>query len=439
MSIESKLLLLDELEASSKATAAWKNLSALFDEGEFDEIDAFAKSGEGPAELIAGVGTVEGAPVYAFAQNPDILGGAFSKAQASKLKKLYELAAKTGQPLVGIYQSKGGRLKEGGELLSAYGDILSLSNKLSGVVPQISLILGTCTGTSSLIAAAADIVILKAGEAFGLITSGNNEDAASSGAVQLVEEDEAAVIEKARRIISLLPDNNISAIPFNDFEEPKSGDTSSVFASAIDADSFTELQPDFGSAATVGLATIGGGTAGIVAFNGGEIDAASSSKAARFVRFCDAFSIPLVTFVNTTGFASIREASQLAHSYAEASTAKVSIVTGKAYGAGFIALAGRNAGADLSYAWPQAVIAPLKPQTAINIIWNERLAQGEARKDLEAEYADTLASPFTAAAEGAIEGIIKPENTRAALLSALAALAGKRVTGLPKKHSNIQL
>ncbi len=460
MSIESKLELVQKSHGAEKDSPAVKRLQMLFDEGAFTEIDGMAKSGEGPAEVVAGFGVVEGCPAYAFAQNSAAAGGAMSKAQAAKIRKVYDLAVKTGAPVVGVYDSVGARLKEADEMLAAYGEILCSSNNLSGVVPQISVIAGPCLGTAALLASSADLVILCEDAQLALETDGSAKEAVSTGAVHLVAAGVEQAMAQARKLVSMLPSNNLAPAPLCEYSDgagfeaalnncaasiDKDGsvDCATLLQAVADSGSFLALQEGFGDVFTCGLATVGGTVCGIAAANGGQIDADSCAKAARFVRFCDAFAIPVVTFVHAQGFSSLKEAAKLSHAYAEATTAKIAVITGAAYGAAFIALAGRAANADVTLAWPSAVISSLKPEAAVSILWNDKLAAMKNpladRAALVKEYMDTEAAPFQAAAAGYIDGVIAPAETRERLFAALDMLAGKRVTRLPKKHSNIQL
>ena len=426
-----------------KATSAYKRIARLFDEGTFNEIDSFAKSGDDFAEAAAGFGTIEGCPAYVFAQNSDICGGAMSKAQASKIKKVYEMAVKTGTPVIGIFDSIGGRLNEGADMLAAYGEILLHSNNLSGVVPQIALVLGPCIGTSAMIAANADLVVMSDKGELTLETSGccaSSEDAMKAGICHIAAGNEDEAINTVRTLITALPSNNLSGAPVTDMFGENTGaaltcsaSAADVIAAVADDNSFIELQKGFGCAAT---------TVGVVAYQD-EIDADACSKAARFVRFCDAFAIPVVSVVNATRFASVREAAKLSNAYSEATCAKVTVITGSAYGAVYIAVAGRGANADVTMAWPCAVVSPLAPETGAMFAWNEKLAGSENpvedRKKLIEEYAKTECTPFKAAADGFIEDVIDPSETRAKVIAALDMLVGKRVSRLPKKHANIQL
>ncbi len=447
MSIESKLAFLQETKAANAQTKAYQRLQLLFDEGTFVEIDSFTKSGDGKAEAAAGFGSVDGCPVYAFAQNSDVEGGAMSKAQAAKICKVYELAEKTGAPVVGIYDSIGARLNESCEMLAAYGDVMLKANNLSGVVPQIAVIAGPCLGASSMIAAAADVVIMSEEGQFALQTNGEGGDlkeASESGLVHLTAKDDKEAVAKARELITLLPSNNLSGAPITDFADSTAetdGESgASIIAAVMDQDSFIEFQAGFGTGFIAGLAKLGGNTVGVVASEEKKVDGKACEKTARLVRFCDAFAIPVITFVNAESFCCIKAACKLTNAYAEATTPKISVITGEAYGAVYMALAGAAAGVDVAYAWPTASISALNPTTAAVLLWSDKLKGSSNpaadREKLIAEYKDQEACPFKAAGDGFVQDVIEPGETRLKLYAALDMLAGKRVTRLPKKHAN---
>ena len=438
MSIESKLAFLQETKAANAQTKAYQRLQLLFDEGTFVEIDSFTKSGDGRAEAAAGFGSVDGCPVYAFAQNSDVEGGAMSKAQAAKICKVYELAEKTGAPVVGIYDSIGARLNESCEMLAAYGDVMLKANNLSGVVPQIAVIAGPCLGASSMIAAAADVVIMSEDGQFALQTNGEGGDlkeASESGLVHLTAKDDKEAVAKARELITLLPSNNLSGAPITDFADSAAetdGESgASIIAAVMDQDSFIEFQAGFGAGFIAGLAKLGGNTVGVVASEEKTADGKACEKAARLVRFCDAFAIPVITFVNAESFCCIKAACKLTNAYAEATTAKISVITGEAYGAVYMALAGAAAGVDVAYAWPTASISALNPTTAAVMLWSDKLKGSSNpttdRAKLIAEYKDQEACPFKAAGDGFVQDVIEPSETRLKLYAALDMLAGKRV------------
>lgn len=436
------------VEPTVNETEARNRLVSLFDDGVFTEIDAFAKSANGDVEAVAGFGTVGGAPVYAFSQDIGANGGAVSVAQCSKIKKIYDLAKKTGCPVVGIYDSNGMSLKEGFEGLSAYGEILKASACVSGVVPQISIVAGAALGTTALVANMADIVVAVKDADFYLSTPSevSAQDCAEAGTVDIVADDMASAIDSVRNIITMLPSNNLSGAPIFDFEDSAVAvDTGAsardiVFATA-DSGSVIELKSAYADNAVTAIGLVMGATTGFVAFDGANLCPACAYKAEAFVKFCDAFNIPIVTFVNASGIIKEKEnqmlvaATKLTTAYASATCPKLSVITGQAVGAAYIALAGRGSNADLVYAWDTAVISPLSTKAAVAFLFNDRLANGESRDALEKEYESDMASPFTAAACGAVDDVFVPAETRNKVIAALDVLAGKRETTIPRKHS----
>lgn len=427
-------------KAELAATGAYKTLTAFFDADSFCEIDAFAKSGDGFAEVAAGFGTVEGMPVYAFAQNTDISGGALSKAQSAKLKKLYSLALKTGAPVVGFYDSIGGRLTQGTELLAGAGEVIKYAAKLSGVVPQLSVVLGTCLGTNALAASSADLVIMTEDAQLSLDVTGTDASAqynAEHGNAAAVVKDSAAAMEKAKEILLYLPSNNLVTAPEAFGEEP-AFEGKCLVSKTVDAGTKLKLFEACGDNARVRLARLGGQVVGVVRTTGGKLDCRSAAKAAKFVRFCDAFSIPVVTFCDCEGFASLGTAAKLTAAYAEATTVKISVVVGKAIGSAYIALAGTGANADVVYALPDAVISSVNVEAAAFIMAPETMQVPVSEQKAAADaFASAQLSAFKAAQDGFVDGIVEETELRAALLSALDMLAGKRVPTVAKKHSTI--
>lgn len=447
-------------------TPARARLQQLFDEGSFHELDAFVRSGEHATGVLTGFGDVNGSPVYAFSQDASSKGGAVGRAHAAKICRIYDLAAKTGTPVVGFFDSTGADVSEGLDALAAYGDILKSTAAVSGVVPQISIVMGTCAGSAALIASGADFVLMtKDAEFFvappfltdpkGEHGAGSAGNASKSGAVSLVAEDEDDAIDVARKLLTLLPGNNLSEVPLFEYEDGEGEPSSSqnaeeLVASIADADSVLELSADFGTAAYTAFGTVRGAGVGFVATNktAAKLSPADCAKMARFVRTCDAFSIPVITLVDTEGFAlsasdelsgSVRDMTKLAFAYAEATTVKISVVTGKAFGPAFVTLAGTNANADLTFAWDSASISALAPATAVEFLWRDRITDASARPALEQEYAETEAAAVHAAAAGYVNAVLTPAQTRGALLSALEITAGKRVARLAKKHGNLPL
>lgn len=422
-------------------SVAYKRLSTLFDDGTFTEIDAFVKSSDCYAEVVAGYGAVNGCPAYAFAQNSDFASGAMSKAQASKLEKIYDLAVKTGSPVIGLYDSNGARLNEGVDMLGGYGKILNSISNLSGVVPQISVVLGNCFGAGALNAANADIIIMTKNAKFTVATNGTDGDADSAyecGLVDVLADGEADAIAKTRELITYLPSNNLCMAPIADGVDAETATGTDAIKLTVDAGTFFELKAGSGKNAKVGFARIYGSTAAVVSTNGEELDCKSCKKIADFVTLCDSFAIPVVTFADSAGFKCLKSASKLAAVYAQATTVKATVVTGQAYGPFYVALAGTGANADITFAWADASIAPLPPVTGANILWADKMAVPAAQQQAVVdEFKATECSAFAAAAKGYVEDVINPEDTRAKLFAALDMLAGKRVSTLPKKHSTI--
>lgn len=437
MSIEK----INAAKAEIASTSAYKTVTGFFDADSFCEIDAFAKSGEGFAEVVAGFGTVEGMPVYAFAQNSDISGGALSKAQTAKLKKLYGLALKTGAPVVGFYDSIGGRLSQGSELLGGCGEVLKLASKVSGVVPQISVILGTCLGTNALNAASADFVIMTNDAKLSLDVTGADASAeynSKHGNASIVAENREQAVEKARELLLYLPSNNLVAAPQAFDEQPDGENTNCIVSKLVDGGSKLKLGDDFGDSARTRLARIGGQVIGVVRTTGGKLDCKSANKAARFVRFCDAFSIPVITFADCTGFDCLKSAAKLTAAYAEATTVKIAVVVGKTIGSAYIALAGTGANADVVYALPDAVISPVNIEAAAFIMAEDKMNVPVSEQKAAAEkFAEENLSAFNAAQNGYVDAIVEFGELRNALISALDMLSGKRVPTVAKKHSTI--
>ena len=423
------------------STSAYKTLTAFFDEGSFTEIDAFVKSGDGFAEVTAGFGTVEGLPVYAFAQNSDICGGALSTAQGKKLKKLYSLALKTGAPVFGFYSSVGGRLTEGNDLLAGCGEVIKLASKASGVVPQVSVVLGDCLGTNALNAVSADFVIMSEDAQLSLDVTGKNADTKYNfehGTAALVAKDSGDAIAQARNLATYLPSNNLVTAAESDPDDPDGLGGKCIVSKLVDGGTKLRLFEGFGDNARVRLARIGGQVIGVVRTTGGTLDCNAARKAAKLVSFCDAFSIPVLTFVDCDGFDCLNSASKLTAAYAEATTVKISVVVGKAIGSAYIALAGTGANADVVYALPDAVISPVNTEAAAFIMAPDVMKVPVPEQKAAADkFAEENLSAFNAAQNGYVDGVYAEEELRDALISALDMLAGKRVPTVAKKHSTI--
>lgn len=452
MGIENKNDVLSKAVSEVEASKGYMRLQKLFDDATFTQVDAFAKSEGGYAEAVAGYGYINGTGVYAIAQNSDLSGGAMSQSQAAKIKKVYDLAQKTGVPVITIYDSIGGRLTEGSQLLTAYGEILKMSSALSGVIPQISVVLGPCLGTQALIAACGDVVIAAKGAEFSLdVNTGSTaEKAFENGTAHLLAEDEEDAIAIARDVASMLPANNIetaAGFEFADASENVADNTPANDIPELVADdgSYLELSAAYGDDAVTALATLTGITVGFVSAGAKILSGDACKKIARFVRFCDAFSIPVITFVDSEKFCCLKSAARVSSAYAEATTAKISVITGEAYGALYVALAGTGSNADITFAYPNASVSPLNPYASAVIMLGDEIgkelkgsANPQADKEaLVAKFKAENCSVFEAAANGYVEDVITPSATRTKLASALDMLIGKRVQRLPKKHNNL--
>ena len=414
-----------------QTSEAVKRLEQFFDQGTFVEIDRLMQDGEYPVPVVSGYGLVNESPVHAFAQDRAVCGGAVGKAHAAKIKTVYRLAAQNGVPVVGLFDSDGARLGEGIDAMDAIAEILAAANDLSGVVPQVAVVLGACVGSSALIAAAADVTIAVSDADYYL----NVGDESSKADVGVETADEA--IAKARDLLGYLPSNNLAVAPLYETVNPVGGDD--AVAIVADAGSLFPLYEDDVAA----FARINGAACGIITLKGEPISCCAASRAARFMRLCDSFSLPVITIVDAAGFKGLKCASKITQAYAEATTAKLTLITGTAYGAVYVAVAGKFAGADAVLAWPTASISPLAPETAIHIVWQDRLSQmTDPKKDraaLAEEYRKTCCNAELTATQGAVTDIVTPEETRERVEAFLEMLSGKRVSKLPKKHANIRL
>lgn len=428
---------LQNIEAAVEQSAARAMLAGFFDSGSFIEVDRLMADGEKPAETVAGYGTVDGEAVFAYAQDHAVCCGAVGKVQAAKIKKVYELAAQNGAPIVAVYDSDGAKLGEGIDAMDAVSDILQAANELSGVVPQIAVVTGGCVGSAALMAQAADVVIAVDGCDYRL----NVGDDQAQADMTVPTTGEA--LKAVRSLLGLLPANNLCAPPVYESEtiEGECADVTEAIDTFADPESAVSLW-NAGGVHTA-LARIGGISCGLVTLQGEKLPGCACAKAARFVRLCDAFSLPIVTFVDAEGFACLTGASKISQSYTEATSAKITVICGRCYGPVYIAVAGKRAGADAVLAWTNALIGALPPQTAVCIEWADRLSamtdpKAERPKLIE-EYAETHYHAAAAAASGFVSDVLPPAKTREKLISLLDMLSGKRVTKLPKKHTNIQL
>lgn len=454
MMTESQKSKLAEYTAAKAACPARERLSALFDDGVFTETASGRSAGGDPSGVVTAYGYINGCPAYAFSQDSTAAKGAVSRAHSEKVCRMFDLAAKNGVPVVGIYDSCGAFIEDGADALNAYSEMLLEAGNLSGVVPTVSVIAGVCAGSMAVVAAAADYVVMTEGAELYAAVGGDSsaKAAAESGVVSATAENDAAAMESVRKYLSLMPQNNLSPLPEFEFDAPAAASFESAsegIMSIADEGSVLELRADFGKASQTTLCTIGGTTAGIAAVGKGKLTADDCAKLAGFVRLCDAFSIPVVTVVDTEGFdmsgaESVRAAARLSGAYADATCAKIAVISGKAYGAAFIAFAGKNSAADQVFALPEAVIAPIDPVTAAEFLYHDKLRGANdlaaERNKVAAEYAENEASAFAAAAKGAVDDVIPAESVRSAVMGVLDITAGKRLNKrLPKKHSVLPL
>lgn len=419
---------------------AQKRLSGLFDDGSYVELDSC-----GDARI--GYGSVQGATVFAYAEGE---GGAFDEACAGKLSKVYDLAEKTGSPVVCIFDSKGVKLEAGAGILDSCSVLLGRCARISGVVPQIAAVAGTCGGFSALCASMADICVMSEDAELFLTApflskaekNGSADFALKSGAASVVCP-AGSLLEKVRTLVGMLPMNNLDVSPVWDVIEPEFNAEDAV-ASVADAESVIELYGCEGNAHTY-LGCIGGKTAGIAKVCG-EVGAADSAKLARLCSLCDCFSLPLITLVDSEGFAKcaandaaggIKNAAVLASVYASSTAPRIAVVTGKAIGSIYSVLCGKGAGNDLTLAWPGAVIAPLAPEAMAAVLYDEKINSAADAEAVAGDYAACSADPASAGFIGTVDRIVEPCNTRQALLSAIDMLSSKRVATLPKKHTNL--
>jgi propionyl-CoA carboxylase beta chain len=491
---------IDRQHAMGKLTAR-ERLELLLDGGSFVELDAFVTNraartatddehylGDG---VVTGHGTIDGRLVFVFSQDFTVYGGSLSEAYAGKICKIMDLAMKVGAPIVGLNDSGGARIQEGVASLGGYADIFLRNVMASGVVPQISVILGPCAGGAVYSPAITDFIVMVEGTSYMFVTGPNvvravtHEDVdferlggasthtTISGVAHLAAADEAASLELARRILNHLPQNNLDSPPLRATDDPadrrdpaldtivpddpaKPYDMHGVIERVVDDGAFLEIQPGWAGNILIGFAHLGGRSVGIVAQQpavlAGALDINASIKAARFVRTCDSFNVPLVTFVDVPGFLPgvgqedggiIKQGAKLLYAFAEATVPKLTVITRKAYGGAYDVMSSKHIRGDMNLAWPTAEIAVMGAEGAVNIIFKDEIAaaaDGDVeRARLVAEYEAQFANPYIAAAHGYVDDVIAPSETRPRLISALRMLADKRDTNPRRKHGNIPL
>ena len=491
---------IEQQHAKGKLTAR-ERVDLLLDEGSFTELDAFVMAR--PTELIAddervmgdgvvtGHGRIDGRLVYVFSQDFTVFGGSLAEAHAEKICKVMDLAVKTGAPIIGLNDSGGARIQEGVVSLGGYADIFLRNVLASGVVPQISAILGPCAGGAVYSPAITDFVAMVRDTAHMFVTGPNvvktvtHEDvtfdelggadvhARTSGVAHFQADDDVACLALLRRLFSYLPSNNLDGAPVRPTDDPadredreldaivpdvatKAYDMAEVIHRVVDDGELLQVHEGWAQNIICAFARLDGKSVGVVAQQptvlAGVLDIDASTKAARFVRFCDAFNIPLVTFVDVPGFLPgmaqehggiIRNGAKLLYAYAEATVPKLTVITRKAYGGAYDVMSSKHIRGDYNVAWPSAEIAVMGPEGAVNIIHRDEIANAKdpdaRRRELVADYVERFANPYVAASRGYIDDVIEPHETRPRLVAALRALATKRDTNPRRKHGNIPL
>ena len=488
---------------AGKLTAR-ERVQALLDEGSFVELDKFVTHrnadfgmqdhkflGDG---VVTGHGAIDGRPVCVFAQDFTVFGGSLSGAYAQKICKVMDLATKIGCPVVGLNDSGGARIQEGVESLAGYADIFLRNVLSSGVVPQISAIMGPCAGGAVYSPAITDFILMVDRTSYMFITGpeviktvtheevtkeqlgGAMTHASRSGVSHFTEDDELACIQRIRELLSFMPGNNHEDPPIRATDDPadrseemldtvvplesnKPYDIKKIIHAVVDEAKFCEVAKDYAKNIVCGFARFDGRPVGIVANQpnhlAGCLDIDASTKAARFVRFCDCFNIPLVTFVDVPGFLPgttqeyggiIKHGAKLLYAFAEATVPKITVITRKAYGGAYDVMASKHIRADVNVSYPAAEIAVMGPDGAVNIIYKGELdkitdetARAEARAKFTDEYREKFANPYKAASLGYIDEIIRPRDTRWTIVRSLRVLANKRQVNPPRKHGNIPL
>ena len=492
-----------EKQHSKGRLTARERIEKLFDEGSFVELDEFSRHrssafgldkkrpyGDG---VVTGYGTVDGRQVCVFSQDFTVFGGSLGEVYGEKITKVMDLAMKTGCPIVGINEGAGARIQEGVVSLGLYGEIFKRNVHASGVIPQISMIMGSCAGGHVYSPAVTDFTVMVDGTSNMFITGpdviktvtgedvtmeelgGARTHNTKSGNAHYMGTDEDDAIDYVKALLSYLPANNLDPAPsFDEVADlavseldqaldtliPDSPnqpyDMHDVITAILDDEDFLEVQSLFAPNIVVGFGRLEGHSVGIVANNpmqfAGTLDIDASEKAARFVRFCDAFNIPVLTFVDVPGFLPgtdqewdgiIRRGAKLIYAYAEATVPLVTVITRKGYGGAYVVMGSKHLGADINLAWPTAQIAVMGAQGAVNILYRKELAHSDnadaMRAELVADYDATLANPYLAADRGYVDAVIAPHETRAEIVKALRLLRTKRASLPPKKHGNIPL
>ena len=487
--------------AKGKLTAH-ERLALLLDEGSFEEYDMFVqhrctnfgmeKSHPDGDGVVTGCGTIDGRLVYVFAQDFTVSGGSLSKTMSEKICKVMDMAVRNGAPCIGLNDSGGARIQEGIDALAGYGEIFERNILASGVVPQISAIMGPCAGGAVYSPALTDFTLMVKNTSYMFLTGpavvksvtgeevtqedlgGASVHASKSGVAHFAAENEQEALATIRELLSFLPQNNLETAPFVETADPagrvddalnaiipdnpnKSYDMYQVIRSIVDDGRFLEVHQDFARNIIVGFAHMNGRSVGVVANQpgvlAGVLDINASRKAARFVRFCDAFNIPLVTLVDVPGFlpgtqqeygAIITNGAKLLYAYGEATVPKVTVTLRKAYGGAHIVMSCKQLRGDVNYAWPSAQIAVMGADGAVNVLHAKEMKENPQQaqaifEEKKKEYEDLFSNPYQAAQKGYIEDVIEPRNTRFRIIRALEQLSGKQASLPAKKHDNLPL
>lgn len=485
---------IDSQHARGKLSAR-ERIELLLDEGTFEEFDMFiehrcANFGMEQKQIpgdgcITGYGTIFGRPVFVYSQDFTVFGGSLSESNARKICKIMDMAMKVGAPVIGMNDSGGARIQEGVDSLSGYAEIFQRNVLASGVIPQISLIMGPCAGGAVYSPALTDFIFMGRGTSYMFVTGpevvktvtheevtlealgGAEVHTQKTGVADLAFDNDIHTITQTRRLMNFLPLSNREQPPFVPTTDPidrvevslntlvpenpnKPYDMYELITRVVDEGDFFEIKPDYAKNIIVGFGRMAGQTVGIVANQplhlAGCLDIDASRKAARFIRFCDAFSIPIVSFVDVPGFMPgtsqeydgiISHGAKLLYAYAEATVPKVTIITRKAYGGAYIVMSCKYLRGDINYAWPTAEIAVMGPKGAVEIIF--RGASPEEVEQKTMEYREKIASPFAAASRGYLDDIIRPQNTRWRICRALDLLRSKKLENPWKKHDNLPL
>jgi acetyl-CoA carboxylase carboxyltransferase component len=487
-----------ERQRSRGKMLARERIEYLLDDGSFHELDMLAKSrNPGTTErpytdgVITGWGTVDGRKVFVFSQDFTVFGGALGEVFAEKIHKLMDMALKVGAPVIGINDGAGARIQEGVVSLASYGGIFFRNVKSSGVTPQISVIMGPCAGGAVYSPIMTDFIFMVDQTSYMFITGpdvvkqvtgedvsqqdlgGARVHTSKSGVAQFVSADDQSCLDDVRYLMSFLPSNNLEEAPQLELDDPadrlcpelidilpasanQAYDMKSVVAAVVDDGDFFEYASNWAGSIICGFARLGGRSVGIVGNQpmvmAGVLDIESSSKAAKFVRTCDAFNIPLITFVDVPGFLPgvdqehggiIRHGAKLLYAYCEATVPRISVIVRKAYGGAYVVMDSKSIGSDLAFAWPSAELAVMGASGAVEIVYRRELAEASdpvgRRAELVEEYTEAYCNPWEAASRGIVDDVIDPAETRVKLIAGLELLRSKKESLPPRKHGNMPL